>query len=112
MAASIAAKAQRRAERFTAAIRDALADGNGNAALTEAVIRLRAEAAKVRRQRPGDAALIDAELAGSIAAIAFQLHAHKPARPPGCPRMPGPDQMLAAFAASYAQAAGEGDGHE
>jgi len=109
MAASIAAKAQRRAVRFAAAVRELLADGCGDAALTEAVARLRSEAAKVRRQRPADGALIDAELAGTVLAAAARLSDHKPERPEGCGRRPEPEHLLAVFAASYSLALQEGE---
>jgi hypothetical protein len=105
MAASIATKAQRRAERMSAAVRDFLAEGDSNAALTEAVRRLRSEAAKVRRQRPGDGPLTDADLAASIVFIAAQLFDSRPPRPPGCPRMPRPADMLAIFDAGLERAA-------
>jgi hypothetical protein len=110
MAVSLTAKAQRRAaEVYAPAILAALADGNGHLALTLALRELQAEAAKVRKRRPAAGALADADLAGSIAAIASQLHSHKPRRPPGCPRVPGPDHLLAMFRASYAQASEEED---
>ena len=104
MAISLAGKATRRAELTDAAIRDALADGNGRDALYRALRALQSEMRKLRDRRPGDGALADAELAGSISVIAARLHNHKPSKPAGCPRVPGPDHLLAAFEASRAQA--------
>lgn len=111
MATGLHVKAAGRAERFTAAIRDFLLDGNTNAALTEACRRLRAEAAKTRSHRPADGALADAEFAGVIAAMAVRLHAYKPPRPAGSPRQPRGDDLLAVFAASFERTLTEaGDG--
>ncbi len=101
MAAGLTERADRRAALVESAIRDALAGNSGREALNLAIRALQSEAAKLRRRRPGDAALIDAQLAGSILAIATQLHQHKPARPAGCPRVPGPSHLLDAFEASF-----------
>ncbi len=85
MAASLKERAQRRsAEVYQAAIRDALAEGNGRRALHLAIRALLSEAAKIRRRRPASASLADAELAGSIAAIAAGLHAYKPRKDRRC----------------------------
>lgn len=107
MAVSLAGKANRRATLMQAAIRDLLAAGNSTQAYHAAIRLLQGEAAKVRRRRPGDGALIDAELAASLSQLAAQLHAHKPRRPSGCPAMPEPAHLLAAFDATIAHAAGE-----
>lgn len=108
MAASLKERAQRRsAEVYQAAIRDALAEGNGRRALHLAIRALLSEAAKIRRRRPASASLADAELAGSIAAIAAGLHAYKPRKPAGCPRVPGPHHLLSVYEASL-----EGASHE
>ena len=109
MATGLHVKAEGRHAKFTAAIRDFLLEGNTNAALTEACRRLRSEAAKTRSHRAADGALADAEFAGVIAAMAVRLHAYKPPRPPGCPRRPGGDDLLAVFAASYERTLGAGD---
>ena len=95
MASSYRDKAGRRAERMVAAIRDALRQGNGNEALTEACASLRSEMAKIRARRPADAALIDAQLAGIIAAWVdraahLQARLSTPARSPrSLPRLSG-----------------------
>lgn len=99
--AGLADRAERRSTGVEAVIRGCLSDGNTNAALIAALNSLRSEAAKVRKRRPGDGALADAEIAGSVAALAAQLHAYKPTRPAGCPPLPGPGHLLAAFAAAY-----------
>lgn len=104
MAPSIASKALGRDANVKAAITHALAEGDHFKALDEAVRALRGEAAKLRKRRPHDAALSDAELAGYLAAIAAALHARKPPRPEGCPAIPRPDDLAAVFHASYAAA--------
>lgn len=100
MALSLAARAARRDAQVHAAVEDALAGGNHHHALNLALRALQSEAAKVRRRRPGHAALIDAELAGSLSAIAAALHDWKPQRPPGCPRVPLPENLLGVYEAS------------
>lgn len=104
MATGLHVKAAGRAEQFTADIRDFLLADDTNAALTEAVRRLRSEAKKAREHRAADGALMDAEFAGVIAALAVRCHNYKPPRPDGCPRKgrPRPDDLLAVFAASFA----------
>src|ERR1700733_1582361 len=93
MATSAAERAIQRAATVEVAVRKLLAEGNPHAELNLAVGTCQSEAAKVRRRRPADAALIDAELAGSLLALAAQLHAYKPARPSRMP--PGPADLLA-----------------
>lgn len=111
MGSSLRARAQRRAGVvWQPFIRDALAAGNHHRALILALATLQSELAKARRsgrRRPGDAALIDAQLAGSVSAIAAGLHAHKPDRPAGCPMVPGPEHLLAAYEAAFRAAEGE-----
>ena len=80
MAASLSGRASGRAEAVATAITEALRDGNHQHALNLALRALQSEAAKLRRQRPADGAVTDAELAGSISGIAALLHAHAPAR--------------------------------
>jgi len=103
MASSLVTRAERRADEVRHAIREALADGATNVALHAAIRSLQGEAAKLRGRRPADGALTDAELAASLASLAARLHAHKPGRPAGCPRVPAPEHLLAAFDAVYAQ---------
>jgi hypothetical protein len=101
MATGLHLKAAGRAGRFTAAIRDLLLSADTNGGLTEACRRLRAEAAKTRRQRPNDGPLAEADVAGIVAALAVLMHTYKPPRPAGCPRQPRPEDLLAVFAASF-----------
>ena len=106
MGASLKDRALRSAEVVRQpAIREALAAEDTRAAVTEALAWLRRELAGVRRHRPADGALIDAQLAGSISAIAAGLHALRPDRPAGCPRVPRAADLLAVY-----DAAREGDG--
>lgn len=102
MARSYRDKAGRRAERMVAAIRDALRQGNGNEALTEACASLRSEMAKIRTRRPHDAALIDAQLAGMIAGITDLLPTYRP--------LPGSDPLGTFTAALQRQYDGEFSG--
>jgi hypothetical protein len=101
MASTAADRAARRAEVKEAAIREHLTESATAAALDEAVDAVRSEAAKVRRHRPADAALIDTQLAAALLATAAKLNDHQPERPDGCGRVPRPDDLLAVFAASY-----------
>src|SRR5262249_58934778 len=98
MGRSTAARAERRAEELRLpAIREALSEGNPGQALALALHWYQAEAARVRRRRPADGALIDAYYAGVLARDAAGLYSHKPARRAGCPRVPRPADLLAMF---------------
>lgn len=101
MTAGVAEKAAGRAEDVAAAITDALREGNHQHALNLALRALQSEAAKLRRLRPADGAVTDAELAGSISCIAAQLHAHAPRRTRR--GAPGPGALLDAYQAGYDQ---------
>ena len=101
MGTSLAAKARDRAIDVAGAIRAALSAAETNRALTRAIGALQKEAKDVRNWRPGDAMLLDAELAGVIAAKAALLNARIPYRPPGCPPIPPPDVVQAAFERAY-----------
>jgi hypothetical protein len=46
-------------------------------------------------------------MAGMLLGLSSQLADHRPARPPGCPRVPGPSQLLHAFASGWDQSWGE-----
>lgn len=111
MAASLITRVINRATRKDAAIRAALARSDSASALWESVRALTGEAKKVRGWRPADAALIDAELAGTILALAAELHDYKPARPDGCrsQRHPEPEHLTAAYEASLTRAAEEAE---
>lgn len=78
MARSYRDKAAHRAETMVAVIRDALRQGNGNEALTEACACLRSEMKKIREHRRADALLMDAQLAGIIAAWVDRVPTYKP----------------------------------
>jgi hypothetical protein len=101
MAISRPGKANRRAEDAQAAIRGLLLAGNSKQAFHAAIRALYAEIEKIRDYRPADGALTDAELAASLASLAADLPGHRPARPPGCPAVPAPAHLLAAFDAAY-----------
>ena len=105
MATSARAKAERRAETAVAAIRDLLLEENTSGALTEAVRKLRSEATHLRRRRPADGAITDAQLAGLIAGIASALHRYDPGRTsdgaPDC------TELLTAFRESLARSTGD-----
>lgn len=77
-------------------IRAALAAGDSKAALNEALHELQGQLAPERKRRP-EIALADAELAGTLLAIALRVHAHEPPRPPGCPAKPRSHDLLAVF---------------
>jgi hypothetical protein len=80
------------------AIKIALANAYTGWAVTIAADAARAAAKKVRTKRPTDGALADAELAANLLHTARDLPMHVPSRLPGCPRVPGPDDLLAKFA--------------
>ncbi|HUY51308.1 MAG TPA: hypothetical protein VMV92_37325 [Streptosporangiaceae bacterium] len=108
MASSAADRAGNRVGKGQRAIEAALAEANASEALAEATRALRSAWAHMARQRPGDAAIAAAQLAGSITATAAKLHAHKPVRPDGCPQVPGPADLLTAYR-EVLQAAQGGD---
>ena len=104
MAASYRNKTAGRAATAVRAIRDFLRAGDSNAALTEATRKIRSEAAHVRRRRPNDGPLIDAYAAGLVTGAAALLPDYPPPRPEGCTGRPGPDDLLAVFAAGLDKA--------
>ena len=112
MALSVAARAQRRAaEVYECAIRGHLSAGDTKLALNSALAHLQSEMSKLRDRRAGDAAWMDAELAARVTILAASLHAHRPLRPPGAPRVPAADDLTRAFDAALL-AAMEGHGDE
>jgi hypothetical protein len=104
MAASPVPRVDGHADKVEAAVRDALADGNPRAAFNRVLGALQSEASKLHRARPADGALTYAQLAGSLSITAAELHRYHPDRPAGCPRVPGPEHLLAAFEAEVAEA--------
>ena len=101
MGTSLANKARGRAIDVAVAIRGLLSAGETTRALGRAIGALQKEAKNVRNWRPGDAMLLDADLAGMIAAKAALLPTRIPYRPPGCPPVPRPEDLKAAFEAAY-----------
>lgn len=100
-------RAEGRSQRAVDRARDLLAEASPHQAMNAALRQMQGELAKVRRRRPADAALIDAHMAGMLLGLSSQLADHRPARPPGCPRVPGPSQLLHAFASGWDQSWGE-----
>jgi len=86
------------------AVREALAAFNSRDALWIALKGIASEAAKLRDVRWGDGMLTDADLAGSLLAVAAGMHEHRPPRPAGCGLAPGPRDLLAALDDSLARA--------
>lgn len=80
-----------------AAIEIALDAGDGGRAITIAADAVRKAAKDVRNRRPGDGALMAAELAANLLRTARDLPMHVPSRLPGCPKVPTPDDLLAKF---------------
>lgn len=91
------------------AIRFALSHGLTAQAVTLAADAVRSAAKKVRTRRPGDGALADAELAANLLHTARRLPMHVPSRLPGCPKVPGPDDVLAKFEDVLSRAREEGE---
>jgi hypothetical protein len=108
MATSRTAKAGHRAEDVAVAIRSDLAEGNHPNAVYAAVGALMSELAKRRRHEPADAALLDAEIAGALAGIAYRLPKQRPQRPADyAGGVPTAEDLLAVFAQAYARANGK-----
>ena len=105
-------RADKRAVKAGAAIREALAAGDTRRALNAAIFAVQAAAKQLREDRPADGALTDAEMAGRLLVTAARLLEHRPARPPGCPRVPRPEDLLAACEQAVAKALSEGEGNE
>jgi hypothetical protein len=91
-----------------AAIRAALAAGESRRALHLARAAYGSEATKLRRRRPADGALTDAEIAASLLAVTEGLGAYQPARSGKTRRAPSPGELVAAFDAALARARGDG----
>jgi hypothetical protein len=107
MATSFRIKAAGRSADTEAAIRDALKAGDSAEAVTVVCAALRSEAKKFRERRHGDGPLADAEIAATLLFSLAGLHVHKPLRLPGCPKMPGPADLVATFEATLTRLADE-----
>ena len=101
MGTSLATKARGRAIDVAGVIRGLLSVPNTHSAFIRAIGALEREMKGVRNWRAGDAMLLEADLAGVIAAKAALLATRVPYRPPGCPAIPLPDDVTAAFEAAY-----------
>jgi hypothetical protein len=109
MATSRTDKASRRSADAVTAIRAALEQGDTRRALQIACDTVKSESVKVYDHRWADAQLIAAELAGSLAALAAQLHDYKPRKPRGLVN-PSPNLLLTTFEqARNPQAPGDGE---
>jgi hypothetical protein len=82
---------------YDTGIRKALGDGDDWKALQRAVDYLLSEAHKRREDNAGDGAVIAADVARVLRQMAASLPGHPPARPPGCPRIPRPVDLLAVY---------------
>jgi hypothetical protein len=89
---------------YEAMICRALTQADGLDALYDSYRALRAAAVKEYRRRPAEAGLIMAQLAASFLHFARVMPQHHPERPPGCAKVPRPDDLLAAFWQAMAQA--------
>jgi hypothetical protein len=79
MATGKRTKATRRAVHYEATIRQLQASGDYRAALHKSWEWLSEEAAKVRRQRPLEAAAVDAEVTAKLTALAAHIPSYRPA---------------------------------
>jgi hypothetical protein len=89
---------------YEGAIRRALSVLDGLRALYEGTRALRAALVKEYKRRPADAGLIAAHLGAWLLYFARALPDYKPMRPRGCPRVPRPEDLLAMFGNSLAEA--------
>lgn len=83
MGASLRDKAANRARLYKGRIADRQADGDFKGGVHEAQRWLLEELEKVRRQRPHDAALVDAELTAKLAALAEAVPFYRPKKTEG-----------------------------
>jgi hypothetical protein len=89
------------------AVRQALALADGPRAVERACAALRKAVADEVRKRPAEASLIAAHVAAQLFYLTRELPGYAPQRPRGCPRVPRPQDLLAAFEASLSGAGGE-----
>jgi hypothetical protein len=89
---------------YESAVRRALAVLDGLRALYKAYQALRAAAVREYRRRPAEAGLIMAHLSAHLLYFAGVLEEYKPERPAGCPRVPRPEDLLAAFEITLTEA--------
>lgn len=105
MAASRKDKALGRAADVREAIRESLGESGYPEAVYTGSAALLSELAKARRFRPAEAALIHAEVAATLAALAARIHGKKPLIPEGYVKgNPQPEDLLAVFDAVTARA--------
>ena len=112
MTAEIFERADWRALKAGTAIGEALDAGDTRKALNAAILAVQAAAKQLREDRPADGALTDAEIAGNLWVTAARLQAHRPGRPPGCPRVPRPADLQRVFEQAIEKAAAEGESDE
>jgi hypothetical protein len=93
---------------YEKAIRSALSMLDGLRAVYQGTRALRAAVVQEYKRRPAEAGLIAAHLGAQLLYFARALPGYRPLRPRGCPKVPGPDDLLAAFDISLSEAAGEG----
>jgi hypothetical protein len=82
---------------YEGAIRRALAVLDGLRALYKAYQALRSAAVKEYKHRPAEAGLVMSHIGAQLLYFARALPDYKPERPRGCPRVPRPEDLLAAF---------------
>ena len=103
MASSAADHAGNRVREGRDDIEAALKEADAGKALSEATEMLRSAWKHMSKHRKADAAIAAAQLAASITVTAGRLHTLKPHRPEGCPAVPGPDDLLAAYRGAVAE---------
>lgn len=89
------------------ALRDAIEilrnGGDTRLVLNEGIQAYQAVASDERKRRRPEAALLDVSQAGLLIGSARLLPQLRAARPPGCARIPRPEDLIAVLNAAYAQ---------
>lgn len=88
---------------YESAIRRALGVLDGLRAIYEGTRAVRAALVKEYKRRPAEAGLIAANVGAQLLYISRVLPEYKPQRLPGCPRVPRPEDLLAAFEGALAE---------
>jgi hypothetical protein len=88
---------------YEKAIRAALSVADGLRAVYEGSRALRSAIVKEYKRRPAEAGLIAAHVGAQLLYFARALPDYRPLRPRGCPKVPGPDHLLAAFNLSLSE---------